>query len=85
MIDVVEALQHWHAGRPKSVVASSLGIDPKTVRKYVARATEAGLRPGGPTIGRAESAELVRGWFTDLVDAKARSLEQVLPHSYPSR
>jgi hypothetical protein len=35
MIDVVEVLQHWHAGRPKSVVASSLGVDQKTVRKYV--------------------------------------------------
>ncbi|PZR79840.1 MAG: IS21 family transposase [Candidatus Aeolococcus gillhamiae] len=74
MIDVVEVLQHWHAGRPKSVVASSLGIDPKTVRKYVAKATEAGLCPGGPALGRAEWAELVRGWFPELVDAKARSL-----------
>jgi len=74
VIDVVEVLQHWHAGRPKSVVASSLGIDPKTVRKYVAKAEEAGLVPGGPALGRAEWAELVRGWFPELVDAKARSL-----------
>ncbi|MGH9157849.1 MAG: IS21 family transposase [Acidimicrobiales bacterium] len=74
MIDVVEVLQHWHAGRPKSVVASSLGIDPKTVRKYVAKATEAGLTPGGAALGRAEWAELVRAWFPELVDAKARSL-----------
>jgi transposase len=72
--DIVEVLQHWHAGRPKSVVASSLGIDPKTVRKYVAKATEAGLAPGGPALNRAEWAELVRGWFPELVDAKARSL-----------
>jgi len=74
VIDVVELLQHWHAGRPKSVVASSLGIDPKTVRKYVGLAEEAGLAPGGPPLGRAEWAELVRGWFPGLVDAKARSL-----------
>ncbi len=74
MIDVVEVLQHWHAGRPKSVVASSLGIDPKTVRKYVAKATEAGLAPNGPVLSRAEWAELARGWFPELVDAKARSL-----------
>jgi transposase len=74
VIDVVEVLQHWHAGRPKAVVASSLGIDPKTVRKYVAKATEAGIAPGGPTLSRAEWAELVRGWFPELVDAKARSL-----------
>ena len=73
VIDIVEVLQHWHAGRPKSVVADSLGIDPKTVRKYVAKAQEAGLAPGGPTLGRAEWAELVRGWFPELVDARARS------------
>lgn len=74
VIDVVEVLQHWHAGRPKSVVAASLGIDPKTVRKYVAPAEAAGLVPGGPPLSRAEWAELVRGWFPELVDARARSL-----------
>jgi transposase len=74
VIDVVEVLQHWHAGRAKVVVASSLGIDPKTVRKYVAKAEEAGLAPGGPVLSRSEWAELVRGWFPELVEAKARSL-----------
>jgi hypothetical protein len=28
VIDVVEALEHWHAGRPKLVIAASLGLDP---------------------------------------------------------
>jgi hypothetical protein len=74
VIDVVEILQHWHAGRPKSVVASSVGVDPKTVRKYIGPAEEAGLAPGGPSLSRAEWAELVRGWFPELVDAQARSL-----------
>jgi hypothetical protein len=46
VIDIVEVLQHWHAGRPKSVVASSLGIDAKTVRKCVAPAEAACLVPG---------------------------------------
>ena len=73
VIDIVEVLQHWHAGRPKSVVAHSLGIDPKTVRKYVAPAEAAGLVPGGPALSRAEWAELVRGWFPELVDGRARS------------
>ena len=45
VIDVVEVLQHWHAGRPKAVVAASLGVDVKTVRKYVPAAEAAGIRP----------------------------------------
>ncbi len=54
MIDVVEVLEHWHAGRPKLVIAQSLGLDVKTVRKYVAPAESAGIVPGGPALGRAE-------------------------------
>lgn len=50
MIDIVETLEHWYAGRPKAQVADSLGVDRKTVRRYVARAEEAGLVPGGPPV-----------------------------------
>lgn len=74
MIDIVEILQHWHAGRPKSVVASSLGVDAKTVRKYVRPAEDAGMTPGGPALTRDEWAALVAEWFPQLVDARARSL-----------
>ncbi len=74
VIDVVEVLQHWHAGRSKADVAASVGVDRGTVRKYVAPAEAAGLEPGGPPMLRAEWVELVRGWFPGLVDAKARSL-----------
>ena len=85
MIDVVEILQHWHAGRPKTVVAASLGVDPKTVRKYVAPAEAAGLVPGGPPLGRAEWSALVRGWFPELVDARARSLTYPVLEGYRAR
>jgi len=74
VIDVVEILQHWHAGRPATVVAASVGVDPRTVRKYTARAAESGIVPGGPALTREEWADLVRGWFPALVDARARSL-----------
>lgn len=74
MIDVVEVLQHWYAGRSKVDVAASVGVDRGTVRKYVAPAEAAGLVPGGPPLSRAEWIELVQGWFPELVDAKARSL-----------
>jgi transposase len=74
VIDVVEILQHWYAGRSKSQVAASLGVDRGTVRRYIAPAEEAGLVPGGPAMSRDMWAELVRGWFPELVDAKVRSL-----------
>jgi len=38
VIDVAEIFEHWYAGRPKVEVARSLGVDAKTVRKYVAPA-----------------------------------------------
>ena len=74
MIDVVEILQHWHAGRPKLVLSASLGVDAKTVRKYVAPAEAEGIRPGdGLVLDRAGWAAKVAVWFPELVDARARS------------
>jgi len=83
--DIVELLMHWHAGRPKVVVAASLGTDPKTVRKYVAKAEEAGISPGGPPLSQAEWGALVRGWFPELVDARARSLTYASVHEHHDR
>jgi transposase len=74
MIDVVEILQHWHAGRPKLVLSASLGVDVKTVRKYVAPAEAEGIEPGdGLVLDRAGWAAKVAVWFPELVDATARS------------
>lgn len=85
MIDVVEVLEHWHAGRSKADVAASVGVDRGTVRKYVAPAEAAGLVPGGPRLSRAEWVELVRGWFPELIDAKARSLTYPEINTHRSR
>lgn len=74
MIDVVEILQHWYAGRSKAEVAASVGADRGTVRKYVAPAEAEGIEPGGPPISRAEWIERVQRWFPELVDARVRSL-----------
>jgi hypothetical protein len=73
VIDIVEILVHWHAGRPIAVVAESLGTDRKTIRKYVAPAEAAGLTPGGPPLSRDQWAALVRDWFPELTDPRARS------------
>lgn len=85
VIDIVEILQHWHAGRPKAVVATSLGVDRGTVSKYIAPAEAAGLAPGGPPLSRAEWAELVRGWFPELVDPRHRSVTFAAIHAHHDR
>ena len=50
VIDVTEILVHWHAGRSLNEMSGSLGVDRKTIRKYVTPAVAAGIVPGGPAI-----------------------------------
>lgn len=72
VVDVTEILIHWHAGRSQSELASSLGVDRKTVRKYVAPAIEAGIAPGDAPRSSGQWAELVRSWWPGLVDTRLR-------------
>lgn len=44
MIELKEVLRLWGKGLPKKRVAAQLGLDPKTVRRYLKAATAAGLR-----------------------------------------
>ena len=74
MIDVTEILMHWHAGRSKNEMAASLGVDRKTLRKYIAPAEAAGIIPGGVPKSEQEWAELVRGWFPQLADTRLRQV-----------
>jgi transposase len=74
VIDVTEILVHWHAGRSLNEMSGSLGVDRKTIRKYIAPAVAAGFSPGGPAKGEAEWQELVRGWFPELADTRLRQV-----------
>jgi transposase len=74
VIDIVEILVHWHAGRSQHELAASLGVDRKTIRKYTGPAVAAGVMPGGPARSRAEWAELVRAWFPELTDTRLRQV-----------
>jgi transposase len=74
VIDVSEILMHWHAGRSKSEMAESLGVDRKTLRKYIGPAVAAGIVPGGPPKSEREWAELVREWFPQLADTRLRQV-----------
>ena len=44
MVDVKEVLRLWMAGVARKRIAAQLGLDPKTVRRYVRTAVRAGLR-----------------------------------------
>ena len=85
VIDIVEILVHWHAGRPIAVVAESLGTDRKTIRKYVAPAEAAGLAPGGPSLSRNQWVTLVRDWFPELTDPRARSWTHAVIDAHKER
>jgi len=85
VLDVVEIYQHWNAGRPKAVIAESLGVDPKTIRKYVKLAEDAGLSPGAQALSREEWSELVRSFSPELVDARRRSLTRKVIEPYRPR
>ena len=74
VIDIVEILLHWHAGRKKAEVARSLGVDRGTVAKYTVKAEAEGYEPGGEALSAEQWAALVRGWFPELVDPRRRSL-----------
>ncbi len=72
VVDVTEILIHWHAGRSQSEVATSLGVDRKTVKKYLTPAIEAGIVPGDQPRSNEQWAELVRSWWPGLVDTRLR-------------
>src|SRR6266498_3205865 len=85
VVDVTEILIHWYAGRSLSEVSDSLGVDRKTIRKYLAPAVAAGITPGGPARSSAQWAALVAGWFPQLTDTTLRQTTwpQIAPyHEY---
>jgi len=82
MLDLVELFSHWHAGRSQVQLAASLGIDRKTIRKYLAPAIAAGMTPGGSPLSAESWAELIGGWFPELQDPGVRAVTWPLiaPH-----
>jgi transposase len=79
--NVTEILVHWDAGRSQSEIADSLGLDRKTVKKYLTPAIEAGIEPGSGR-NQAEWSTLVREWFPHLADTTLRQYSWPLiePH-----
>ena len=61
MVDVTEILAHWYAGRSKNQIAESLGLDRKTVRKYLAPAEAAAWFRAGRRSARRNGGTGRRG------------------------
>jgi transposase len=74
MVDLIEIYVHWFAGRSKSEIAASLGVDRGTLRKYLAPAEAAAITPGGPPVlVEADWRRLVAQWFPQVVDTTVRA------------
>jgi transposase len=75
--DFVEMFRHWNAGRSQVQIHQALGIDRKTVRKYLTPALVEGLQPAPD---EPFDEVLWRGrigrWFPELVDPTVRALTQ---------
>jgi transposase len=72
VVEVARIMMLWHAGRSTLEVAHRLGVDPKTVRRYIASAGTAGLKPGQPTIDEETWRQQVQEWFPQLADPHLR-------------
>jgi transposase len=75
--------RHWNAGRSQVQIHRALGIDRKTIRKYLAPALDEGLAPR-PNEVFDESLWRARigRWFPELVDPAVRALRwpQIASH-----
>ena len=74
VVDIVQILASWQAGRNNCEIAASLGVDRKTARKYVAAAETAGIRQERMPLSEAELDARVREWFPELADTRLRQV-----------
>src|SRR5437667_11044760 len=59
MLEIKEVLRLWCGGSAKKRIAAQLGLDIKTVRRYLRAAQDCGVRPGGVTPGEEQTAAVV--------------------------
>jgi len=71
MTDLVELFRRWDAGESVSAMSNQLGLDRKTVRKYVGVAVAAGLAPGVGG-GVDEWVARIGELFPDRADTRLR-------------
>jgi transposase len=70
VVEVKEVLRRWLAGSGKKRIARELGLSPRTVRRYVGWAEEAGAKPPGVAAGAAAPVDEA------VLDALARTVSE---------
>ena len=83
MIEVKEVLRLRGEGLPKKRIAAQLGLDPKTVRRYLAAAATAGVRVTA-TISDEEVRQVLLALHPDGRSAARRRLGAVSSSSAPA-
>lgn len=73
MFDLIELYVHWHAGRSRRELAESLGIDRKTIAKYLAPAIEEKLIPDAEPVSDSQWTANVARWFPEINDPSLRA------------
>lgn len=75
MTDLMELFRHWHGGRSQVQISAALGIDRKTIRKYLAPAIAAGITPGkGERFDESVWRQLIADWFPEVADPAVRAV-----------
>ncbi|MGH7731072.1 MAG: Mu transposase domain-containing protein [Candidatus Eiseniibacteriota bacterium] len=59
MLEIREVLRLWYGGAAKKRIAAQLGLDIKTVRRYLRAAQVCGIRPGGEAPSEEQAAAVV--------------------------
>ena len=57
-VEIREVIRRWQAGLSQRRIAAGTGVSRPTVRRYIAAAEAAGLRPGGPEPSEQQLAQL---------------------------
>ena len=73
-VDLTELFVLWDAGMSQVQMSERLGMDRKTVRKYLAPAVAEGLMPGAPPVSDAVWSQRISQWFPELFDTRLRQV-----------
>jgi predicted transcriptional regulator len=82
MIEITEVLRQWVAGGDRKTIARRLGLDPKTVRRYLRAAAQSGRQPGMPAaeLTEARLGAIVTALRAPSPRAYGESWQQCLAH-----